>query len=89
MAGDFDLEAKRAEQAAARTAAAGRVVDLDTTIEDPDTAHLDPAAIDACGLCDADGYNASLAVCHHVDHAAVAARHMPDIRAALEKGHQP
>lgn len=82
----FNLEAKRAAQAAARADIAGRIVDLDLTTHDDTTAHLEPAAIANCHLCDGDGYTPARRVCDHHDHAAAAARHMPEIRAILQKG---
>lgn len=73
---DFDLDAVRARQAAARAQRAA-AVDLD--------AHrggYDPVAIAACELCDDDGYRGT-AVCDHQDHTAAAARGMAKVRAAL------
>ena len=40
---------------------------------DPDTAHLHPAAIVACPMCDDDGYRGTR-ICDHKDHAPAAAR---------------
>lgn len=45
-------------------------------------AHLTRAAIDACILCDGEGYR-GLVVCDHVDHAAAAARGIEACRAQL------
>lgn len=63
----------------------GRPVDLDTTLRDDETAHLDPAAVAACKRCDADGYTPAKTICDHQDHAAAAARHMPEIREILTR----
>ncbi|MGB0971696.1 MAG: hypothetical protein ACPGVG_12145 [Mycobacterium sp.] len=40
---------------------------------DPDTAHLDPAAVVACPTCDDDGYRNGL-ICDHEDHEPAARR---------------
>lgn len=70
---DFDLDAVRARQAAARARAAA--VDLDRP-------RYDPAAIVECELCDDDGYR-GLAVCDHIDHTEAAKRGIAKVRAAL------
>lgn len=45
-------------------------VNLDEPSEpDDELAHLDPAAIANCTLCDTDGYR-NLVVCDHIDHTA-------------------
>ena len=80
MSGDFDLDAARASQAAARARAAQ---DLDVT--ENTTSHLTPQAITACGLCDDDGYRGNH-VCDHQDHAGAAKRGIAKVRAAMTKG---
>jgi hypothetical protein len=48
-------------------------------------AELRTAAIEACGLCDADGYLPTRVVCDHVDRVDTNARGMAACRAALTK----
>lgn len=48
------------------------------------TRHLERAAIDACTLCDSDGYR-GLAVCDHIDRSDIARRGIDACRAALSK----
>lgn len=43
----------------------------------------DPYAIAHCELCDDNGMR-RMHVCDHIDYAAIAARHMPAIRAMLK-----
>ncbi len=74
---DFDLEALRARQAAARAETAA--ADAAAGGRPP---HLDPAAIEACQLCDDDGYR-GLAVCDHVEHRAAVRRGMAAIRSTM------
>ena len=54
---------------------------------DPATAHLDPAAVVACGMCDDDGYRGGT-VCDHQDRRAAAKRGKAAIDAILAKGHR-
>lgn len=75
---DFDLEALRARQAAARAEAAA------THPGDDPPAHLDPAAITACPLCDDDGYRGGT-VCDHRDHYADTAAGRAAVTAELAK----
>lgn len=46
--------------------------------------HLTQAAIDACDLCDTEGYHGTQ-VCTHVDHAAAARRGKAACLAAISK----
>lgn len=71
---NFDLDAIRRRQAAARAEA----------IPAPDTRHLARIEIENCGMCDDDGYRGA-SVCDHRDHSAAAARGMALVRAALAK----
>jgi hypothetical protein len=48
--------------------------------------HLQRDVIDACPLCDSDGYRPSGCVCDHVDRSEVAKRGMAKIRAVLKVG---
>lgn len=50
-----------------------------------DDAHLARAAIDACDLCDHEGYRSNSAVCDHVDRTDITSRGMEKVRAALAK----
>lgn len=76
---DFDLDALRARQAAARAEAAAT---HDPGDDHPP--HLDPAAITACQRCDDDGYH-GLAVCDHHDHYADTTAGRAAVTAALAK----
>lgn len=60
----------------------GEMADLD----DEDNAHVAPFAVDACTLCDSDGYRPNLAICDHVDRTETARRGIAACRAALAKG---
>lgn len=72
------LEADRAERL--------RRYDADmATARDADPAHLEPAAIEGCAMCNRRGYRPNGTVCDHVDHAPAAARGMEKVRAALSK----
>lgn len=55
-------------------------------ITDPDVkrqrAELIAAAIEACTLCDADGYR-GVTVCDHTDHAPINARGMANLRRTM------
>lgn len=74
---NFDLEALRARQAAARAEA--------TATAHPDhdrPPHLDPTAIAHCQLCDDDGYRHTT-VCDHREHTETARRGMQTIRQTM------
>jgi hypothetical protein len=58
----------------------------DVMVQAHDDAHLDPAEIAACTLCDDQGYRRNGCVCDHVDRTDIAARGMQKVRAALAKG---
>lgn len=79
---DFDLEAIRAHQAAARAARAAQNLDLD------DEPRYDAAAIADCGMCDKDGYR-GLSVCDHVDYRPAYTAGMAKVRAALAQKRIP
>lgn len=72
------LAAERAERTAAYDAGLAKYHELHPEAG----AHLTRAAIDACRICDADGYR-GLAVCDHIDHATAAARGSALVRAQL------
>lgn len=63
-------------------------VNLDEPSEPDDQAdelaHLDPAAIANCTLCDTDGYR-NLVVCDHIDHDAQSAHGRALARAEIQK----
>lgn len=71
----FDLDAVKARQAAARAEAAA-------TSDRNDTWHLAADAINACTICDDDGYRGNR-ICDHTDHAQAAARGIARCRDAL------
>lgn len=77
---DFDLEALRARQAAARAETAAAA---DPGHEDRPS-HLDPAAITDCQRCDDDGYRGGT-VCDHRDHYADTAAGRAAVTAELAK----
>ncbi|MEE3066607.1 MAG: hypothetical protein VYA67_22140 [Actinomycetota bacterium] len=52
---------------------------------EPDTAHLTAEAIDACGLCDDEGYRANGTVCDHIDRTDTARAGSAACRAILAK----
>lgn len=74
---DFDLEAVRARQAAARAAAA-------LELDDPDLTHLDKQAVVDCPLCDDFGYRRHH-VCDHRDHSAATVHGRALVQAELAK----
>lgn len=75
---DFDLDAIKARQAAARAEAAT------THPGDDRPPHLGPAAIAACQLCDADGYRGGT-VCDHREHYADTTAGRAAVNAELAK----
>lgn len=76
---DFDLDAVKARQAAARAETAAAAADPDDDHRPP---HLDPAAIAGCQQCDDDGYR-RLAVCDHLERQDAARRGMEAIRSTM------
>jgi hypothetical protein len=53
--------------------------------DEPDTSHLEPAAIAACPVCDDQGYTPSLKICDHHDHASETVNGRAAARAALDE----
>lgn len=51
----------------------------------PTEPHLQRDAIDACALCDDDGYRPNRSVCDHVDRSEITRRGIEKIRVALSK----
>lgn len=77
---DFDLDAVRARQAAARAATLAAAA----LVGDDRPPHLDPAAIGDCQLCDADGYRGTT-VCDHREHYADTTAGRAAVNAELAK----
>lgn len=50
--------------------------------------HTTDPTVDACNLCDENGYRPNFTVCDHIDHAPAYRAGMALVRAALQKGPQ-